>query len=201
MKQSLNILNSEIGYKNKVVLSKLNLNFSPGQIHLIIGNNGEGKTTLLKTLAGAIAPIKGVVTPVIPGDVSFLSTEFSFNDYNISGKEYIDLISTLNDFDESDFDEGFQLIKETVSNSTLELSSGMRQILRIKSLSLKSKSVFIWDEPLKSLAPEIKILVTKYLNEKAKTKLVIVTDHSDKNWIEYNPFVYKISAGAIVKDV
>lgn len=200
MNSKISISNCEIGYKNKLVLSNINLNFKPGKIHLLIGENGSGKTTLIKTLAGAVSPLRGRVENVQPDSVSYLSTEFNFNEYQILGKEYIDLISAFNNFESNDFGEDLPLLSEANHSSMLELSSGMRQILRIKSMCSYGKNIILWDEPLKSLAIDIKAYIVNYLGDMSKEKIVIVTDHSIENWKEYNPIVFKISDGAIVKD-
>jgi iron complex transport system ATP-binding protein len=58
---SLQLQNLEIGYsKEKIILSELNLSFSPGLTGLI-GVNGIGKSTLLKTIAGLLKPVSGKV--------------------------------------------------------------------------------------------------------------------------------------------
>ncbi len=51
-----------VGYKDKVVLSGLNLEFTAGQFIALLGPNGAGKTTLLRTLSGHLAPLWGGIT-------------------------------------------------------------------------------------------------------------------------------------------
>lgn len=199
MTPSINIKNCDIGYGNKVILSNINLSLSPGRVHLIVGSNGEGKTSLLKTIAGGIAPVSGVVSNVNARDVSYLSTEFNFSDYQINGNEYIELIASFNSFSANILNAEIELIDNSISSSMLELSSGMRQILRIKALSLENKNIYLWDEPFKSLAPEIKKTLVKFLHSISTRKIIVVTDHTIDNWLDYNPIVYKISEGAIVK--
>jgi iron complex transport system ATP-binding protein len=48
-----------VGYKNKAVLSDLNLSFKSGQFISLLGPNGAGKTTLLRTLSRHLKPING----------------------------------------------------------------------------------------------------------------------------------------------
>ena len=50
----------DFSYSPKVkLLSDLNLQFEPGHIHGLLGKNGEGKSTLLKLIAGLLFPQKG----------------------------------------------------------------------------------------------------------------------------------------------
>ena len=51
--------NMSIGYVNKTILRNLNFEINQGEYIFILGDNGVGKTTLLKTLLGLIPPLKG----------------------------------------------------------------------------------------------------------------------------------------------
>ena len=65
-----------IGYKNRPVATvNEQILFEPGQITLLLGLNGQGKTTLMKTLAGLIPPLAGSVarTPML-----YLSDDVNF---------------------------------------------------------------------------------------------------------------------------
>lgn len=48
--------------KNEVVLSKVNLQLLSGDRIALLGKNGQGKSTLIKTLVGSLAPLSGSVT-------------------------------------------------------------------------------------------------------------------------------------------
>lgn len=48
-----------IGYDDKIIVDKINLEVTCGNKVIILGDNGQGKTTLLKTLAGLLKPLSG----------------------------------------------------------------------------------------------------------------------------------------------
>lgn len=48
-------------YGTKPALSKINLEFAPGQIVAVVGVNGAGKSTLLHIMGGLLAPTSGMV--------------------------------------------------------------------------------------------------------------------------------------------
>lgn len=50
-----------VGYHQKALIEKIDLNFMAGQMTCILGPNGSGKTTLLKTMAGLLPPVQGQV--------------------------------------------------------------------------------------------------------------------------------------------
>lgn len=59
---SLQINNLNIGYKsNKPLLQDLTFEFTAGNFIGLIGNNGVGKSTLLKTICGLIKPLNGEI--------------------------------------------------------------------------------------------------------------------------------------------
>lgn len=57
----LSLQNLSIGYKRKVIADNLNITFSNKQIVCLLGANGCGKTTLLKTILGLLPPITGEI--------------------------------------------------------------------------------------------------------------------------------------------
>ena len=58
----LNLTNLRAAYGESEVLHGLNLNVQPGEIVAIMGRNGMGKTTLMKTMMGIVPTSNGSVT-------------------------------------------------------------------------------------------------------------------------------------------
>lgn len=50
-----------VGYDGKPVLRDISMQLAPGQVLGVVGPNGVGKSTLLKTASGVLAPFKGDV--------------------------------------------------------------------------------------------------------------------------------------------
>jgi len=50
-----------IGYGDKVVLEKINFSVKPGEVFVILGGSGGGKSTLLKNLIGLYTPLAGEI--------------------------------------------------------------------------------------------------------------------------------------------
>lgn len=57
----LQIQNISVGYGKTVVLQNVSLNISDNKMATIIGKKGTGKTTLAKSLAGILKPLKGKI--------------------------------------------------------------------------------------------------------------------------------------------
>lgn len=62
IREPLQLRDAAVGYPEKTVLSGLTLSVKRGELVVLAGPNGGGKTTLLKTAAGVIAPRAGTVT-------------------------------------------------------------------------------------------------------------------------------------------
>src|SRR5690625_5211851 len=59
---SLSIRGLTKRYGNHVALKPIDLDFYPGQIHVLFGENGAGKSTLISMLAGANIPSGGTIS-------------------------------------------------------------------------------------------------------------------------------------------
>lgn len=61
MKNILSISSLSIGYDKNKVLSNINVDVDQPKLITLIGRNGQGKSTLLKTLTGLIPAIDGEI--------------------------------------------------------------------------------------------------------------------------------------------
>ena len=48
-------------YPGVVALDDMNMEFREGEVHAIVGENGAGKSTMIKTISGAIEPSRGTI--------------------------------------------------------------------------------------------------------------------------------------------
>ncbi len=58
---SLKLQGIEVGFDSQVVLKNISIEIPAGEVFVLMGPSGQGKTTLLKTMAGLITPRKGKV--------------------------------------------------------------------------------------------------------------------------------------------
>ena len=61
MNDTVRIENLQLSWKHETIIEQANLTISPGQMVLIRGNSGEGKSTILNMIAGLIIPSGGQV--------------------------------------------------------------------------------------------------------------------------------------------
>ena len=95
----IEIRNLDFSYKKSPVFNNINLTFPQGCIYGLLGENGVGKTTLLKLICGLLRPVHGTVTldgltahdrqPEMLQRIVFLPDEVSLPD-NSTPQRYVD---------------------------------------------------------------------------------------------------------------
>ena len=134
-----------VSYGENVVLKNLNVRFSPGKIHGILGVNGAGKSTFFNTVYGTKKADRGVVmyneNVLDKRNIGFLQTENFFYPL-MKGKEYLQLVAPKKDYQK--WNDIFQLpLNEFVE----DYSTGMKKKIAFMGLILLDRNVYILDEP------------------------------------------------------
>ena len=170
------------------VLKKVNLTFNKGECIALIGPNGCGKTTLIKTILGMVIPTKGDVL----FDQKSILNEFQYRnnigympqigrypDYMKVGQiiEMIKKIRNSNQPLDEDLVKAFELEK-IFEKQMRTLSGGTTQKVSATLAFLFNPEVLILDEPTAGLDPlASEILKEKIIREKEKGKLILITSH------------------------
>ncbi|QIH40122.1 ABC transporter ATP-binding protein [Flavobacterium sp. Sr18] len=170
------------------VLNDVNLSFKKGECIALIGPNGCGKTTLIKSILGMVIPSKG---DILFNEKSILK-EFKYRekigympqigrypDYMTVG-QIIEMIKQIRNSDQvldEDLVHAFQLEK-IVDKQMRTLSGGTTQKVSATLAFLFNPEVLILDEPTAGLDPlASEILKEKIIKEKEKGKLILITSH------------------------
>lgn len=193
----------EIGYRSKrkqtSVFKGLNASFQSGSLIGLIGDNGVGKSTLLKTLTGYLKPLHGSV--LIQGEnleslsfgqkaslISIVTTEkiggFNLTVYDVVAlgrTPYLSMFGKLMPDDIAIIERSLESLGLASLKDTLmeELSDGQRQKVMIAKSIAQETPIILLDEPTAfldytskhKLFEDLKVLS---LEEK---KLIIVSSH------------------------
>ncbi len=152
------------------------INLSNG-IHCIVGSNGVGKSTLLRTIAGIIAPISGEVKRY--GNVGYLGHNIGI--YNqLTLRENLKVWSGILDGD--DISKMDWLIDKLEARDILDklptkFSKGQFQKAGIIRSFIGSPKIIILDEPTSGLDPKSKESVQEILLNYGKEHCIIVSSH------------------------
>ncbi len=176
-------------YGNRQVLSDIYLKCQTGDIIGMLGRNGTGKSTLLKILFGSLKGdnkfirIDGKVygQPFkVPGLVGYLP-QHNFLLQHLTVNKIMALYLTPDKIP-SFVDDA--IISKIQKNKVSHLSGGELRYLEIKLiLHTNNKFVFL-DEPFNGVAPLMVEQLKKMINDHARTKGIILTDHDYKNVLD-----------------
>jgi iron complex transport system ATP-binding protein len=215
--QILKLESLEIGYssgkKKRVLLSPLSATASKGEMISVIGMNGIGKSTLLRTLAGVQKQLGGAVfygekeigefaPPELARITGYISTEpvrtgnmTVYDLVSLGRYPHTNWIGTISDEDEK------MILSAMEKTSVLsfsgryltEMSDGERQKAMIARLVAQNTDIMLMDEPTSFLDVrnrfDVLHLLYRLTREEDKTIIFTTHDldmairHSDKIWL------------------
>lgn len=170
------------------VLQDVNLNFGKGQCIALIGPNGCGKTTLIKSILGMVIPSRGHITfngqsianeHLYREQIGYMPQIGRYPD-NMTIGQIIEMIKHVRNSPlppDEDLLRAFELEK-IYHKQMRTLSGGTTQKVSATLAFLFNPDVLILDEPTAGLDPlASEILKEKIIREKEKGKLILITSH------------------------
>ncbi|ASM38099.1 MAG: ABC transporter ATP-binding protein [Campylobacter sputorum] len=208
----IEIVNITKKFGEQVVLDNVNINIAHNQNVLFIGQNGAGKSSLMKTILGQYLPDSGYVSidgfsplkerkkalrnltfvPQTPPPIKFNINELiSYVSKSSNTKE-----SEIYKFCEKlDFD-----LKQNLKKPFYKLSGGMKQKFLIAIAFARNVDIMLFDEPTANLDPLGRDKFSELLKEYFRQKSMIFISHRLDEIGEYIHRVIQMDFGAIVKD-
>ncbi|HNE59447.1 MAG TPA: ABC transporter ATP-binding protein [Piscinibacter sp.] len=190
----LQLLNVESSYGPIKAIRGVSLRVEPGQIATVLGSNGAGKSTILKTISGIIDPGKGTI--------HFRGEDITARDPALivqkglshvpEGREVFPLLSVhdnllMGAYTRKDRDgvardmervyAYFPILKERAAQDAGLLSGGQQQMLAISRALMAAPELILLDEPSLGLSPrltkEIFEIVVRINRERGTTILLV----------------------------
>ena len=170
------------------VLNDVNLVFNKGECIALIGPNGCGKTTLIKSILGMVIPTQGDILfdeksilnkYKYREQIGYMPQIGRYPDYMTVGQiiEMIKKIRNSNEVLDEDLIKAFELEK-IFDKQMRTLSGGTTQKVSAILAFLFNPDVLILDEPTAGLDPlASEILKEKIIKEREKGKLILITSH------------------------
>ncbi|MBZ9685333.1 ABC transporter ATP-binding protein/permease [Clostridium estertheticum] len=197
--KSIKLENVDFKYKNntKNVLNNINFEIIKGEKVLIKGENGSGKSTIIKLLIGLYNPVEGrILCNNI--DLSMINTKnlrerigivsqsiFLFKGTVLANILYGQTKKKLKDVEELIKKLGLQeyinrlpkgLATEITQNNS-GISGGQAQVIAFIRVILSNKDVIILDEPISNVDAETRDLILGILRDKDFEGTLIVVSH------------------------
>src|SRR5215203_5648991 len=194
MTEMLSLLNVESAYGPIRAIRGVSLQVRRGEIATVLGSNGAGKTTILKTISGIIDPRKGSIDfkgeNITARDPAFIVQQGL--SHVPEGREVFPLLSVhdnllMGAYTRSDRDgiardmeavyRYFPILKERSAQDAGLLSGGQQQMLAISRALMASPDLILLDEPSLGLSPkltrEIFEIVVRINRERGTTLLLV----------------------------
>ena len=186
------------------VLKNICLKIPRGSIHGVVGNNGSGKTVLMKCICGFMHCDKGRVLVNgkqigkdvdFPDDIGIIIETPGFIS-NLSGYKNLKILASLKGL------IGKSEIRETLIKVGLnpdmkkhvsKYSLGMRQRLGIAQAIMENPSVLVLDEPFNGLDKQGVLEMRELLKGlKKEGKSILLASHNAQDIEELCDFVYDL---------
>jgi len=207
MNVSISVQNVTMRFGEDTVLHDVSHDFEEGKIHGIVGNNGSGKTVLMKCICGFLNPTEGRVLVNykqvgkdmdFPEDMGIIIETPGFLP-NLTGMKNLQILASLKrKIDDNAIRETIRLVglDPSMKKPVGKYSLGMRQRLGIAQAIMENPSMLILDEPLngldKSGAAYMRNLI-KGLREQGKT--ILLASHNQTDIDELCDTVCEMDAG------
>ena len=215
----LKLANLESSYGPVQAIRGVSLQVTRGAIVTVLGANGAGKTTILKTISGIIDPQKG--------SVIFEGEEIQRRDpdwivrkgisHVPEGREVFPLLTVrenlmMGAFTRKDKDAVagdiekmyayFPILKERASQEAGQLSGGQQQMLAIARALMSKPKLLLLDEPSLGLSPKLVkeiFEIVKRVNGEEGTTMLLVEQNANIALVTAQ-FGYVIEVGRIVME-
>lgn len=197
--------NIACGYNKTPVYKGIDFKVSPGDVVCIMGRNGIGKTTLLKTILGNLEILEGSILLNGKDILSYSNKEraqnigyvpqshvppfpYSVIDVVAMGKApYLSIFSAPG---EADYRQAVNVLEKIgigylQDKIYTEISGGERQLVIIARALIQNPKILIMDEPTASLDYGNQVKIINIIKELAKEKMsVIMTTHHPEQAFE-----------------
>lgn len=183
----IEVKNLEKSYDKKVI-KDLNFQLEQGDIAVVTGESGIGKTTLLRLLLGLEKPDAGTIH-MDDGNVSVVFQE----DRLLEQFDIVDNIRLVSGKDrETIFTEYKKILPEDAFSKKLKnYSGGMKRRAAVLRAVLCDSSVIFLDEPFKGLDKESKEKTMQFVldNKGARTLILVTHDASEATFFKPNKVI------------
>ena len=208
----LEIKNISKTIKGNRVLDDISASMECGKIYGFRGQNGSGKTMLMRCICGLVIPDNGAI--IVDGDE--LGKRISFPESLgalIESPGFIEHYSALDNMRAIASIKGIALENEMreilqevgldpdEKKSVKKYSLGMRQKLGIAIALMENPELIILDEPFNALDEKsVKLFRELLIEYKKQEKLIILTSHNKEDIESLCDHTYRIQSGQIIAE-
>ena len=158
-KVPLSLNNIDFNYENQSDLyNNLSFVISPRERFLIVGENGVGKSTLLKLIVGLLKPSRGSIYYGKKTEIAYYAQEQENLDLDKTVLENVK-DNSLSDKEIRSYLGGFLFTNDDVYKKVAVLSPGEKARVCLCKLMIKRANLLLLDEPTNHLDPETQRII------------------------------------------
>lgn len=198
--------------KENTVLDNVSYTFKSGFVYGLYGQNGSGKTMLLRAISGLINLDSGSI--FIDGEKLHDKIEFPPETGIVienmellpecSAKRNLQMLAKIKNIaDEKDISFSLERVglDSDSDKKVKKFSLGMKQRLNIAQAIFENQKIILLDEPTNALDEEAVQLIYKIIREeKSRGATIIVATHHKEDLKEVCDVILKIAEGKIVEE-
>lgn len=192
-----------------LVLKEVNLTLEAGRVYGIVGNNGSGKTVLMKCICGFLAPTTGTVHVFgkqVGRDVDFpeeLGVIIESPGFltNLTGRKNLEILAALRKrIQGTEIRAAMEKVglDPDMKKAVEKYSLGMRQRLGIAQAIMEDPKLLVLDEPFNGLdkngVAQIRRLL---LGLKKEGKTILLASHNEEDIRILCDEVYEMDGGVL----
>jgi len=190
MQPSLSLRNITYTLQTQKILQDISFELKRGDLLLVQGENGSGKSSLLKIIAGTFSPDSGNISwqngKLYPNYLHYIGHANGLK-LALTVGENMELFATLQNvsLDKENQETIMQKwnLENKIHTQAKCLSAGIRRRLALSRLSLSIKPLWLLDEPLAALDIQSQnIFLTQLKNHLNEGGIVIMTNHQPVNF-------------------
>jgi len=164
--------------KKNMILEDVNLTFEKGNIYLLRGHNGSGKTMLLRMLCGLLKPDAGMINIEIETfGVMIENPAFVLHETARENLKFLAGIQKKIDMPEIDAVLDQVNLLKVADKKVKTFSLGMKQRLGFAQAIMENPDALLLDEPFNALDDEHFHLMLDTILKMKKDKIIVVAAH------------------------
>ena len=193
---SLKCENLFVGYDGKTVAGPFDFEIGSGEYLCVVGNNGSGKTTFMKTLLGLLPPVSGKIVfgnGRVHSGVGYLPQQTSVQrDFPATAKEIVlsgcagKMFLSKADKRKAEFNMNRTGVLSLQNKCYRELSGGQQQRVLLARALCAANDIILLDEPVSGLDPTAAKEMYKIIKELNRGGMTVIMISHDMQSVSEN---------------